>query len=129
MTGITRVGEGNMAPVVKPLIDALQQTIPFVELRQVSTDGTYFEGVMARGDLERCCQLLGSALGPAAKAFGKTVRFTKPAQAVVSHLGGIRPDQCLFLKEEPDQPIAFAALWPWASNPDRITLKVGVFPR
>jgi hypothetical protein len=85
--------------------------------------------VLARGDLSRCCQLLAGALGPPAKEFGKTVRFAKPAQAVVEHLGGIRPDQCLFLKEEPNQPIAFAALWPWASNPQRVTLKVGVFPR
>jgi hypothetical protein len=118
-----------MTPVVKPLIDALQQTMQFVEVRQAAPDGTYFEGVITRSDLERCYQLLGDALGPAAKEFGKTVRFAKPAQAVVDHLGGIRPDQCLFLKEATHQPIAFAALWPWASNPDRITVKVGVFPR
>ena len=118
-----------MAAVTQPLIEALQQAIPFVERREALPDGGYFEGVLARGDLERCCQLLSGALGPAVKEFGKTVRFTKPAQAVVNHLGGIRPDQCLFLKEEPDQPIAFAALWPWASNPDRVTLKVGVYPR
>lgn len=118
-----------MAAATQPLIEALQQAIPFVERREASEDGGYFEGVLARGDLERCCQLLGGVLGPAAKEFGKTVRFAKPAQAVVEHLGGIRPDQCLFLKEEPDQPIAFAALWPWASNPDRVTLKVGVYPR
>ena len=118
-----------MAAVTKPLIDALQQAISFVERREASEDGGYFEGVLARSDLERCCQLLSGALGPAAKDFGKTVKFTKPAQAVVNHLGGIRPDQCLFLKEEPNQPIAFAALWPWASNPQRVTLKVGVFPR
>ncbi|MBI4004066.1 MAG: hypothetical protein HY353_03510 [Candidatus Omnitrophica bacterium] len=118
-----------MAAVTKSLIETLQQAIPFVELREASPDGGYFEGVLARSDLERCCQLLGSVLGPAAKEFGKTVRFAKPSQAVVDHLGGIRPDQCLFLKEEPSQPIVFAALWPWASNPDRITLKLGVFPR
>ena len=118
-----------MAAVTQPLIEALQQAITFVELREASPDGGYFEGVLAREDLLRCCQLLGGALGPAAKEFGKTVRLTKPAQAVVNHLGGIRPDQCLFLKEAPNQPVAFAALWPWASNPDRVTLKVGVYPR
>ena len=118
-----------MAAVTQPLIEALQQAIPFVERREASPDGAYFEGVLARGDLERCYQLLSGALGPAAKEFGKTVRFAKPAQAVVNHLGGIRPEQCLFLKEEANQPIAFAALWPWASNPDRVTLKVGVYPR
>ena len=118
-----------MAAVTQPLIEALQQAIPFIERRQASPDGGYFEGVLARGDLERCHKLLSGTFGPAAKEFGKTVRFAKPAQAVVEHLGGIRPDQCLFLKEEPNQPTAFAALWPWASNPERITLKVGVFPR
>ena len=118
-----------MAPVTKPVIDALQQAITFVEKREAPPAGDYFEAVLSREDLGACCELLAGTLGPAAKEFEKTVKFTKPAQAVVNHLGGVRPDQCLFLKEEPNQPVAFAALWPWASNPDRVTLKVGVYPR
>ena len=116
-------------PLVKPLIDALQQAIPFVEKREAPPAGDYLEGVLSREDLARCCALLSGAFGPATKDFGKVVRFTRQSQAVVNHLGGIRPEQCLFLKEEANQPIAFAALWPWASNPERVTLKVGVFPR
>jgi len=115
--------------VVKPLIDALQQAIPFVEMRETSPAGDYLEGVLSREDLARCCALLSGTFGPAAKEFGKMVRFTRPCQAMVNQLGGIRPEQCLFIKEEANQPVAFAALWPWASNPQRVTLKVGVYPR
>lgn len=118
-----------MAPVVKPLIDALQQAIPFVETREASPSGDYLEGVLSREDLGACCELLSGAFGPAAKEFGKVVRFTRQCQAMVDALGGIRTDQCLFIKEEANRPVAFAALWPWAANPDRVTLKVGVFPR
>mgnify|MGYP001618749529 CR=1 FL=1 len=115
--------------LVKPLIDALQQAVPFVELRTASSVGDYFEGVLSREDLARCCALLSGTLGPATKEFRTIVRFSRQQQAVVDHLGGIRPEQCVFLKEEANQPIAYAALWPWASNPERVTLKVGVFPR
>ena len=122
------MSEGGL-PVISPLIDALQQAIPFIEKRDASAAGDYFEGVLSRSDVERCCALLSGTLGPAAKDFGKVVKFSRPRQAVVQRLGGIRPEQCLFLKEEANQPIAYAALWPWASNPERVTLKVGVFPR
>ena len=118
-----------MAPATKPLIDALQQAIPFVEKRGASPAGDYFEGVLSREDLGACCELLSGTFGPAAKEFGKVVRFTRQCQTMVATLGGIRPDQCLFIKEEANRPVAFAALWPWASNSDRITLKVGVYPR
>lgn len=118
-----------MAPVTKPLIDALQQAITFVEQREATPSGDSFEGVLSREDLARCCELLAGTFGLATKEFGKTVRFSPPCQAMVDQLGGIRPEQCLFIKEEANQPIAFAVLWPWASNPQRVTLKVGVFPR
>ena len=77
--------------LVKPLIDALQQAVPFVELRTASSVGDYFEGVLSREDLARCCALLAGVFGPATKEFGKTVRFARQHQAVVAHLGGIRP--------------------------------------
>jgi len=114
---------------VKLLIEAIQKSIPFVEVRWAPASGDYLEGVLSRKDLARCCVLLRGTFGTAAKDFGKVVRFTQQRQAVVDSLGGIRPDQCVFLKEAPNQPIAYAALWPWASNPDRVTLKVGIFPR
>ena len=119
------MSEGGL-PLVKPLIDALRQAIPFVEMRQASPAGDYLEGVLSRSDVERCCALLSGTFGPAAKEFGKVVKFSRQSQAVVNHLGGIRPEQCLFLKEAANRPIAFAALWPWASNPEWVTLKVGV---
>ena len=118
-----------MAPVTKPLIDALQQAITFVEKREAPPSGDYFEAVLSREDLGTCCELLAGTFGPAAKEFGKVVRFAGQHQIMVNKIGGIQPDQCLYVKEESSRPVAFAALWPWASNPQRVTLKVGVFPR
>ncbi|MDP3703274.1 MAG: hypothetical protein Q8R78_02675 [Candidatus Omnitrophota bacterium] len=118
-----------MAPVTKPLIDVLQQAITFIEKREATPSGDYFEGVLSRGDLARACELLEGTFGPAAKEFGKVVKFAGQHQIMVKQIGGVQPDQCLFIKDESNRPIAFAALWPWASNPQRVTLKVGVFPR
>ena len=34
-------------------------------------------------------------------------------------------DQCLYLKPCDGEQAVYAALWPWASDPRRVTLKVG----
>ncbi len=69
--------------------------------------------------------VLRKALGAPAKAFNQAARFDGGMQRVVERLGGIRDDQCLFLKPGTDQALAYAALWPWESDSTRVTLKVG----
>jgi len=41
-------------------------------------------------------------------------------------MGGLRIKQSFFFKQEDDHKVVFAALWPWESNPEKITLKAGV---
>ena len=113
--------------LVTPLVAALRQAIP-MEIRSAPPSGDALEGVLARPDLSRCYDVLVQQLGPPAKEFAQPAAFPKEIQRVVNDLGGIRPEQCLFLKQAEDRRIVYAALWPWASDPRRITLKVGLYP-
>ena len=110
----------------KTLIGSVQKAVPFVEVRAAPASQEYLEGVLHRQDLQRCYALLCETLGSPIKEFGKAARFDSKTQQLIQQLGGIRIDQCLFLLPCGDRQMAFAALWPWASDPTRITLKVGV---
>jgi len=111
---------------VPPLVMALRKAIP-MEVRVAPDSGTYLEGVLKREDLPRCVALLREALGPPAKEFDEAKRFERETQRLVESIGGIRKDQCLFLGANGNPYTAYAALWPWASDSDRITLKIGIF--
>jgi hypothetical protein len=117
----------SASELLRPLVRALQGGVPLLETRSAPPSGDALEGVLHRQELQRCYELLKEALGPPAKEFGAQVRFDRPAQQVVDALGGIRKDQCLFLKPDGDQ-VAYAALWPWASDAQRVTLRVGQQP-
>ena len=112
--------------MIEPLIVALKQAIPML-VRSAPSTGNYLEGVLSRQDLQRCYALLSEAFGPPAKDFGKPAMFEPAIYKVVQGLGGVRAEQCLFLKLDGSQ-MAYAALWPWASDPVRITLKIGRTP-
>ena len=115
-----------MDTLIASLIDRLKQRIPFLETRSAPASGEYLEVVIARQDLQTCYELLSQALGPPVKEFGKAARLERTMQKAVDQLGGIWLDQCLFLKSSEKTQVTYAALWPWASNATRITLKMGV---
>ena len=112
---------------IKALIAELKNTIRFVELRKAPPAGDYLEGVLLRKDLSRCCGLLAKAFGPPLKEFGQPAAFAPDAQQAVDAAGGIRVNQCFFLAPQGAGGVAYAALWPWESNPTRLTLKVGAW--
>ena len=97
-----------------------------VEIRPNSEEG-YLEGVVARPNLDKLLELLTKHLGPAAKEAGKTAKFSGDIQKLVDLLGGLRGDQSFFFKEGEGGKVLYAALWPWASNPEKITLKAGEY--
>ncbi len=110
------------------LIVRLKQTIPVVQMRAASDAGDALEVVIGRHDLKACYDLLSEVLGAPIKEFGKPAKFDPAMQTVVDQLGGIWLDQCLFLKQDAGSAMTYAALWPWASDATRVTLKVGVHP-
>jgi hypothetical protein len=106
------------------LIREIKETVP-MEIRSLSEEEGYLEGVVTRKDLGSLQKVLTTHLGPAAKEAGKEASFPREVQNLVDALGGLRLEQSFFFVRE-KQGIRFAALWPWQSDPQRTTLKCGM---
>lgn len=106
------------------LIEAIKETVQ-MEIRPNSDGVKYLEAVIDRKDLEVLHTLLRKHLGPPAKEPGKEAKFPEEIQRLVDSLGGLQIEQSFFYRKDGNQLI-YTALWPWRSNPDKITLKCGV---
>ncbi len=111
---------------VGQLATKLRGALQFLEVRTAPTATDYFEAVLGQNDLQRCAALLVEALGPPAKDFNQAATLEPKIRKAIDTIGGIQHGQCLFLNHEDPTRLGYAALWPWASNPERITLKVGM---
>jgi hypothetical protein len=106
------------------MIEELKGTLK-MEIRSNSQELEYLEAVLQKEDLPLLQSLLRKHLGPAAKEIGEETNLPKGVQKLVDSLGGLRKEQSFFYRQEGHQ-IVYAAIWPWQSNPDKITLKSGV---
>ena len=106
------------------LLEEIKQALS-LEIRANSQGSEYLEAVLHRKDLAVLNSLLEKHLGSAVKGSGKEQKLPKEVKELVDSLGGLRNGQSFFYRREGDQVI-YAALWPWASDPDKITLKSGV---
>jgi hypothetical protein len=109
---------------VMKMIEEIKETLR-MEIRPNSQGLEYLEAVINRKDLELLNSLLKKHLGPAAKESGKEANLPKEIQKTVDSLGGLRNEQSFFYRQDGDKVI-YAAIWPWESNPNKITLKSGV---
>ena len=96
-----------------------------MEIRPNSQGLEYLEAVLQKKDLELLNSLLEKHLGPAAKEPGKEANLPKEIQKLVDSLGGLRKEQSFFYRQD-DHRIIYAAIWPWVSDPNKMTLKSGV---
>jgi hypothetical protein len=109
---------------VMNLVEEINKTLK-MEIRLTSKGGKYLEAVITLQDLDVLNSLLKERLGPATKVSGREVYFPERIQELVDSLGGLRIEQSFFYKQDGAQVI-YAAIWPWQSDPNRITLKSGV---
>jgi hypothetical protein len=106
------------------LLEEIQKTLR-MEIRATSHGPEYLEAVIGLEDLEVLHSLLRKHLGPATKESGKEGSFPQSIRELVDSLGGLRIEQSFFYKQDGKQVI-YAAIWPWRSDPNRITLKSGI---
>ena len=106
------------------MIEEIKETLT-MEIRPISQGLEYLEAVINKSDLELLGSLLKKHLGSAAKESGKEANLPKEIQKIVDSLGGLRNEQSFFYRRDGDE-VTYAAIWPWHSNPDKITLKCGV---
>ena len=109
---------------VMDLGEEMKKTLK-MEIRFTSKGGEYFEAIITLEELDALNSLLKEYLGPATKISGREVYFPTKIQELVDSLGGLRIEQSFFYKQDGTQVI-YAAIWPWQSDPNRITLKSGV---
>ena len=106
------------------MIEEIKETLK-MEIRPISQGSEYLEAVINQKDLESLNSLLKKHLGPAAKESGKETNLPKEIQKIVDSLGGLRNEQSFFYAQDGNK-VLYAAIWPWTSNPNKITLKSGV---
>ena len=106
------------------MIEEIQSSLK-MEIRPNSQAFDYLEAVVEREDLELLESLLTRHLGRAAKERGNEAHLPTEVQRFVDSMGGLWVDQSFYYAQGASNDIAFALLWPWASNPKKITLKVG----
>jgi hypothetical protein len=106
------------------MIDEIKKTLE-MEIRPNSQGSEYLEAVIDTKDIESLDSLLKRYLGSAAKERGKEANLPKEIEELVDSMGGLRKGQSFFYRRDGNQVI-YAALWPWESDPTKITLKSGV---
>jgi hypothetical protein len=107
--------------LIKEILENLR-----MEIRPNSRGLEYLEGVIRKNDLELLKSLLAKHLGPAAKEPETEVNFPKEIQRLVDSIGGLRIEQSFFYRQEANNKVLYAALWPWESDTEKTTLKAGV---
>jgi hypothetical protein len=111
--------------MVKELIATIRNQVP-MEIRSAAPSGEFLEAVVQQQDLAGCVALLRQRLGEPVKDFGEAAAFDGATLRAVHALGGIQADQCLFLSEHEPTVFVYGALWPWASDPARLTVRIGM---
>jgi hypothetical protein len=104
------------------VIEEIKKTVK-MEIRN-SRGKEYLEAVVGRKDLNSLQSILVRYLGAAAKEPGKETKLPDEIQRKADAMGGLRIEQSFFYKRI-GSTVTFAALWPWESNPEKITLKSG----
>ncbi len=106
------------------MVEEIQNSIE-MEIRPNSQAFEYLEAVIERENLKLLESLLMRHLGRPAKELWKEVNLPIEVQRFVDSMGGLRAEQSFYYRQGRSNDIEFALLWPWASNPKRITLKAG----
>jgi hypothetical protein len=107
------------------MVEKIKETLS-MEIRRDSQESEYFEAVInKRKNLTLLKSILKKEFGRAAKEAGKEANLPIEIQRLVDSLGGLRTKQSFFYKKEGNR-VMFAVLWPWESDPNKITLKVGL---
>lgn len=106
------------------LIDDIKGAME-LEVRTTSDAHEYFEAVFEAKDLDALSSLVKNTLGEPLKPPGKDMRLPRKVQELLDQMGGIRREQSFYLKEEETGEYVYVALWPWQSDPSKITLKLG----
>ena len=96
-----------------------------LEVRQSPEEVDFnFEAVFKSEDLDKLLMILRNNIGEPLKPPRIQAKLSKDAREIIDLMGGIRYEQSFYLKQEANGEYLCVALWPWQSDPSRITLKI-----
>ncbi len=100
-----------------------------VNVREDFPEGDYLDSVIQSSDVAAAENILNEHLGTLVRDnIGNYPDISKDLKDVVEELGGIWEGQSMYFKEDGNR-LVYALLRPWGSNPDNVTLVIGVFEK
>lgn len=73
--------------------------------------------------------ILEGSLGRPYKVKGDRALWMNFFERFVRDVGGIRRNQTLYRRPMTERIILYAALWPWATRPDKVSIRIGIHCR
>src|SRR2546423_270076 len=82
--------------------------------------------VVPTDKVPRVLDVVAELLGPAVKPAGKSAWWKNWVDPFYRSVGGIQREQTLFRRELCAGLSLYCAFWPWASDPKRVSIRVGI---
>jgi hypothetical protein len=98
-------------------------------LRPDSADPLLHTAVMNARDVATVGQVVQERMGPAYKPAGESAVWKNWFDGFVKAVGGVRSEQTLFRLDVDPEVSLYCAFWPWASDAQRVSIRLGVHAR
>jgi len=103
-------------------------TFPNIAKRPSDKSRSLIEIVSKGRDVTVLENELGIFFTSVSKPAGKSIPFMLRFSPVAKYLGGVRKEQSFFTKKSGSGEF-YAALWPWQSTPENVTVHFGYFSK
>lgn len=103
-------------------------TFPNIAKRPSDKSRSLIEIVSKGRDVKVLESELGMFFTSVSKPAGKSIPFMLRFSPVAKYLGGVRKEQSFFTKKSGPGEF-YAALWPWQSTPENVTVHFGYFSK
>ena len=107
------------------LVEEIKEALELKIRTSPSDDNEYFEAVFQSKDVDTLSALLRKNIGEPLKLPGKGAKVPGYINRLVKNIGTIRREQSFYLKRDENGEYVYVMLWPWQSDPSKITLKIG----
>lgn len=115
---------------------AIEKTIAFInklrktyrlETNHDAVAPLLYVGVASSKQIDQIHDELVAEFGEPLKPQGSTAFWMNLFNPFVRRVGGAKTDQTLFRRDLSPTVAVFCALWPWGSDPNRTSVRIGVY--
>jgi hypothetical protein len=122
----------NQVEATEPALEEIGRLIG--EVRRTGIEFAYngellFLGVTSPTAIPGLERIFESSLGRPYKERDRRALWMNFFERFVRDVGGIRRNQTLYRRPMGDSVTLYAALWPWATRPDKVSVRIGLHCR